>query len=286
VRSIRNVLILEFVLNGIIAAAKIMYGSWSNALAIEADGYHSLADGLNNIVGLVSIWYASRPPDADHPYGHRKYEIFAALAIGASLLFIAIEVLGSAWGRLTGGAVLPELDNMAYVILGLTWMANIGIATWQARMARKLKSPLLMSDAQHTRSDVVVTAGVVLSVVITRLGYPQVDIFAAVGVACFIVWTAFKVVKENFGYLADERRVDPESVREIALTIDGVEDAYDIRSRGAPAEIFIDLTLAVSPQMTVERAHRITHQAIDAIKAGIEGCVDVTAHTEPMGVQH
>jgi cation diffusion facilitator family transporter len=282
VKTVRNILIFELVLNVAIAVAKIVYGAQTNALAIEADGYHSLADGLNNIIGLVGIWFASHPPDEEHPYGHRKFEIFAALFIGASLMYISIEVLGDAWSRFTGQTALPNLDNVAYIVLGATWVVNISVASWQAYMAKKLNSPLLMSDAKHTRSDVLVTAGVVLSVVITQLGFPQVDMVAALGISVFIAWTAYGVVKENFGYLADERRVDPEQVRAIALGVDGVEDAYDIRSRGAPAEVFIDLTLAVDPQMTVEHAHEVTHAAIDAIKAGVEGCVDVTAHTEPV----
>jgi cation diffusion facilitator family transporter len=280
-RRVQRVLVITLVLNVGVAAAKLVYGVATDALAIRADGVHSFTDALNNVVALLAIWFASRPPDEDHPYGHRKFEFLAAGAIGVSLLIVAWDVVGDALARLQGAATLPHLDNLAYVVLGGTLLINLGVASYEARMAKRLGSPLLASDAHHTRSDVFVTVGVIVAVVFTQQGYAQADLVAALVVAGFIGWAGVRVLRENVAYLTDRVRLDPERVIAVAMGVTGVRDAHDVRSRGAPGHVFVDLHIHLSSALTIQQAHTITHDVMDAIKAKIDGVEDVTIHTEP-----
>lgn len=280
-RRVRNVLLLTLGLNLAVAAAKIAYGYAAHALSIRADGFHSATDGLNNVVALVGIWIAARPPDRDHPYGHRKFEFFAATLIGLSLLFVAFDVVRDALGRLTATAQLPEIDARAFVVLGVTWAVNLFVAIYEARMGQRLKSPVLTSDASHTRSDVLVTAGVLVAVVFTKLGYPEVDVIAAIVVAGFVGWAGVSVLRQNVDYLADAAPVDAERVLLVVGDVPGVLSAHHVRSRGAPGHVFVDLHIQISPHLNVVEAHDITHRAMDAIRSGIPGIADVTIHTEP-----
>lgn len=270
-------------LNLAVAAVKVVYGSVTNALAIRADGFHSTADALNNIIALVAVSLAARPPDADHPYGHRKLEVVAAAIIGASLLLIAVDVLRDAFARIVGEAEPPSLDNRAWFVLGATWLVNLFVATWEARAAKRLQSPALSSDAQHTRADVLVTVAVAASVLFTRLGYPSADALAAVGVAAFVAWAGVKVLRENFGYLSDTALVDEQQVVALAMGVKGVTRAHRVRSRGVPGSIFVDLHIHLPKEVSLEEAHETTHRVMDAIRSGIDGVTDVTIHTEPEG---
>src|SRR5437868_11684664 len=89
-------------LNVLVAVAKIVFGYASGAISILSDGFHSLTDAASNVVGLVGIRAAERPPDEDHPYGHRKYETVAAAAVTIFLLLVMVEVLRNAFNHLAG----------------------------------------------------------------------------------------------------------------------------------------------------------------------------------------
>jgi cation diffusion facilitator family transporter len=281
-RAVRRVIWITLVLNLGVAVAKIGYGTIANALSIRADGFHSLTDSANNLVGLLGVWIASRPADEGHPYGHNKFEVIAAGVVGMSLLAMAFDVARGALLRLSGApAPLPEIDSRAFVVLLGTLAVNVGVSLWEGARGRALGSPFLSSDAKHTRSDVLVTCGVLLTVVLVRSGYTMLDVFAAFAIACFIAWAGIAVLRENLGYLADAVVLDPDSVIAVACDVPGVASAHKVRTRGMPGRIYVDLHIQIAPHLTVVDGHRVTHWVIDAIKERFSGVSDVLVHTEP-----
>src|SRR6059058_6588013 len=100
--AVVRVLARVLLLNLAVALAKIAFGYASGAISILSDGFHSLTDSASNVVGLIGVRAAGRPPDEDHPYGHRKYETVAAASVTLFLLLVMIEVLRNAWGHLSG----------------------------------------------------------------------------------------------------------------------------------------------------------------------------------------
>jgi cation diffusion facilitator family transporter len=280
-RGIRRVLLVTLALNVTVAAAKVIYGFLAGSLAIRADGFHSATDGLNNVVLLLGSWLAAAPPDREHPYGHRKLEVFAAGAVGVSLLVVAVDVAKDVVARLAGSAEPPRIDAGAFVVLGVTLAVNVGVSTWEAREGRRLMSPGLLSDAAHTRSDVLVTLGVAITAALTWAGYGFLDAVAGAAVAAVIATTGIRVVKENAGYLMDTNLVDPDRVAIVARGIAGVHEARDVRSRGSPGGVWVDITIEVDGAMTVDDAHALAHRVEDAIRADLRGILGVSVHTEP-----
>ncbi|HVR18920.1 MAG TPA: cation diffusion facilitator family transporter, partial [Polyangiaceae bacterium] len=196
-RSVRRVIWITLGLNLAVAGVKIAYGTLVHALSIQADGFHSLSDSANNLVGLLGVWLASRPADDGHPYGHHKFEVIASGVVGLSLLAMAFEVARGAVARLSGGAeALPSIDARAFVVLLITLAINVGVARWERARGLALESPFLLSDATHTRSDVFVTLGVLLTVIFVRSGYPVIDVLSAFAIACFIAWAGIGVLRE------------------------------------------------------------------------------------------
>lgn len=269
-------------LNLVVAASKIGYGHYTNTLSIRADGFHSLTDATNNLVGLAGVYVASRPADAGHPYGHQKFEILASGLVGLSLLGMAYDVLMSAVERFFSETPdLPNLDALAYIVLAVTLLINVVIANYERRQGEKLDSAFLLSDAVHTRSDILVTIGVVITVALVELGYPTLDVFTAFGIAAFIAWAGIGVLRSNLNYLADSAVVDVTVVEEVVLKIPGVASTHKIRTRGAPGAIHVDLHIQIAPHLDVVQAHRVTHWVIEALKREIHGVTDVLVHTEP-----
>jgi cation diffusion facilitator family transporter len=280
--AIARVLWVTLLLNVLVAVAKIAYGHAAHVLSIRADGFHSLTDSSNNLVGLLGVYVAGRPADAGHPYGHGKFEVMAAGLVGLSLLAMAFDVARGAVLRLAGApAIPPDIDAIAFVVLLGTLAVNMGVARWERRRGEELESPLLTSDATHTSSDVLVTLGVLTTVLLIHAGFGFADLIAALGIAGFIAWAGIGVLRTNLAYLADSARLDPERIVEIACTVPGVASAHKVRTRGMPGSIYVDLHIQVAPHLTVVEAHRVTHWVIDAIKRGFSGVRDVLVHTEP-----
>ena len=281
-RAVRRVLMVTLGLNLLVAGAKIAYGTIADSLSIRADGFHSLTDSANNLVGLVGVWLAGRPADEGHPYGHHKFEIIAAGLVGVSLLGMAYDVASGAVERLLRGhGVQPDLDFWAFVVLLVTLAINLTVASWEKRRGKALSSAMLLSDATHTRSDVLVTVGVLITVVLVRLGVPGLDVVAALGIAAFIAYAGIQVLRTNLGYLADGAVLDPGAIEKLACSVPGVASAHKVRTRGSPGRVYVDLHIQVVPTLNVVQAHRVTHWVIDVIKKHHPDVRDVLIHTEP-----
>jgi cation diffusion facilitator family transporter len=281
-RGIRRVLWGTLLLNLVVAVAKILYGQLNSALAIRADGFHSLTDATNNVVGLAGIYLASQPADKEHPYGHEKFELLASGLVGISLLAMAYNVLLSAiqrWG--SANPELPHIDAVGFVVLGATLAVNILIAEFEKRAGERLDSPFLLSDALHTRSDVLVTVGVILTMALVQAGYPFLDIVSALAIAGFIAWAGIDVLRTNLKYLADAAVLDTSVIERIVLTVPGIASTHKIRTRGTPGAVHVDLHIQIARHLDVVQAHRVTHWVIEAIKRDIPGVTDVLVHTEP-----
>jgi len=279
--QVRRVLLLTLGLNLAVAGAKIAYGYSANALSIRADGFHSLTDGANNLVGLAGAYFASQPADDGHPYGHEKFEILATGVVGLSLLGMAYDVLTSALGRIGHPGQAPELDRGAFVVLGLTLVVNVFVAVYERRQGQRYNSQFLLGDAAHTRSDVLVTFGVLVTTVLVQLGYPGLDAFAALGIAVFIAWAGIGVLRNTLRYLADARAVDIGIVERAVLAVPGVASTHKIRTRGAPGAIHVDLHIQIARHLDTVEGHRVSHWVQEAIREHIPGVVDVLVHTEP-----
>lgn len=279
-REIRNVLLITLVLNVLVAVLKLVVGTLTHTLSLRADGFHSLTDGSSNVLGLLGIWWAARPPDSRHPYGHEKMEVLAGSVVGASLLLVAWDVVRGAFTRLSNGTP-PAPNATTWVVMIATLAVNLLVTTYEGRQGKRLNSPFLQSDASHTMSDVLVTLSVMVTVACIQLGYAWMDWIAACGIGVFILITGIRVISRNFDYLMDTAQVEEATIREVVCRVSGVAGAHKIRTRGVPGAIRVDLHIQIAPHLNVVHAHEVTHWAIDALKREIAGVSDVVVHTEP-----
>jgi cation diffusion facilitator family transporter len=280
-QGVTRVLVIVLLLNLAVAAIKLVLGKYTGALSLLADGLHALLDASSNVVGLVGIAVAARPADAGHPYGHRRFETLAALAIGLFILSGLGGILYEVAQGLTGKRAAPDVSWASGAVLLVTIVANLAISRYESRQASKLKSALLEADAGHTMSDTMGACGVLVSFGAIALGFRQADLVAAVLVAILIGRTAFQILRANLGVLADHVQLDPEEVRRVAMQVDHVRGAHKVRSRGSIDHVHVDLHIQVDPAMSVERAHSVTHDVAAAVRAAFPEVADVIIHTEP-----
>lgn len=276
---VRRVLWIVLFLNLIVALAKLVIGRWAGSLSMVADGFHSLADSASNVVGLVGLAIAARPPDEDHPYGHQRFETLASLAIGGFLTLTAWEILRSCLERIRGSGAI-ERTPLALAVMVATVSVNIAVTVYEHRRGRELESGLLRADARHTLSDVYASVMVIAGLLAAHFGEPIVDVAAAVVITGMIAYAAFQILRENGLLLADTALIDPAAIRAAVTEVDGVLSVHKVRSRGREGEGQADLHIQVPAGMPLADAHAIGHRVSDHLRERF-GLREVLVHVEP-----
>jgi cation diffusion facilitator family transporter len=278
--GVRRVLVITLLLNLAVSAGKIVVGQLSGSLALVADGYHSLVDGANNVIGLIVAAFAYRPPDAGHHYGHRKFETAAALAIGAALLALAYEVLEQAFAR---GALHapPQIGPLSWTVMAVTLAVNLFVTAYEAREGRRLGSAYLLADAAHTRSDIYVSLGVAASFVAARAGLAWADPLVAAGIAGVIGVQAVRILVPSFDVLTDRAVIPAEELRPLVEAVPGVVRCDSLRTRGRSDAVYVDLVVHVDGALSLRAAHDVADGIEAALVAARPEIADVVVHLEP-----
>ena len=267
-------------LNLIVAAAKIALGLSTGAVSVLSDGYHSLTDTASNIVGIIGVRIAGAPPDEDHPYGHRKFETMASVGILIFLIIVLREVVSAAWERLqTGGSL--EIGALTFVVMGGTFLVNLAVVFYERSAGKRLNSEVLLADAHHTMSDLMTSATVIIALVGVRFGYLWLDPAAALVVAAFIGYACWEIFKQTSGILADRFVIPEETIREVVKSVPDVIGCHHIRTRGTNDFVFLDLHIWMDADMSLTKAHSLSHVVKDRLMARFPEIKDAIIHIEP-----
>jgi cation diffusion facilitator family transporter len=279
-QKIRRILIYILILNWGVAAAKLFYGWLTRSASMTADGFHSFSDGASNIIGLFGIWVASRPVDQSHPYGHKKYETLTSVAISALLFLVCLNVVREGVIRFLH-PVIPKVDVKSFLVMGVTLAINIAVMIYERKRGRALRSDILISDALHTRADILTSTSVIITLIGVKMGYPILDPIASLMIAVFIGYAAVDILRESSRVLSDGVAIREEEIEKVVLNIKGVKEVHQVRSRGRPDDIHVDLHVLVDPEMHVHRAHHLSYAIENKIKRDFRGVTDVVVHMEP-----
>ena len=278
--AVNRVLLRVLVLNLVVAGAKLVFGYATGAVSIISDGFHSLTDSASNVMALVGMRVSGKPPDVEHPYGHRKYETLAAAGIFVFLLLVVVEVTRAALRRLIGGGA-PEITGMSFGVMIATLLINVAVVRYEGREGRRLSSELLHADAMHTKSDVFTSCAVLVALVAVRLGYPMLDPIGGLVVAVFIAHTGWEIARETSRVLSDRMVIAEHSIRDIVMATPHVVGCHQIRTRGSVDHTFLDLHVWYPPEMPLYEAHRLSHIVKDQLMEAFPQIADAIIHIEP-----
>ena len=279
-REVHRVLWVTLVLNLAVALAKLLAGLASNSLAVIGDAAHSAVDSANNVVGLVAVHVASKEADRGHPYGHSKIETLAAFVLAGLLCITCFEIGIEAIRRLLEEDTRrTQATPLAFAVVGGTLLVNIFVSQYEAYKARQLNSDFLLADAAHTRSDVLVTLTVLVSLAMVRLGWSHVDAILSLLIAGLIGRIGFQVFQRTVPVLVDASALGEEAVRREVEAVPGVEDAHAIRTRRAGDTIFIELHILIDSAKDSEEAHDISEAVEERLEQAF-GHTTATVHVE------
>ena len=281
-KKIQFILFITFVANMLVAIFKIIIGIATKSTSITADAFTSVADGLSNVIAVLGIYFASKPEDENHPYGHAKIETVASLLIGLFLAYTGIKVMMEAVDKIKN-PVHPDITAVSILVMIFTLIVNGFVSYYEQKKGEELGSSILVSDALHTRSDIYVTIGVLITLFLIKTGAPVIlDSIASIIISLLIFKTAYDVFVENTNVLIDARVVDNELIKETVFkNYESVKEIHKIRSRGTQNNIFIDMHVQVDPDMNVRQSHALMHEIEKTIQKDINSNAHVIIHIEP-----
>jgi cation diffusion facilitator family transporter len=279
--AVASVLTRVLLLNLGVAIAKIAFGYASGAISILSDGFHSLTDAGTNIIGLIGIRASRRPPDEDHPYGHRKYETVAAAAITAFLLLLVLEVLRAAYARLTNPESASAISIVGVLIMLATVAINVWVVRFETRAGNRLGSEILLADALQTRGDIWTSVTVIVALVGARVGWPILDPLAALIVAAFIAHGGYQIARTTTRILSDRIVMSEADLRAVVMNVPGVLGCHQIRTRGSADHVFLDLHVWLPADLPLVEAHRLSHVVKDQLMGRFPQIMDAIIHIEP-----
>src|SRR5688572_11150859 len=278
--EVRQVLVRILFLNLAVALAKIGFGQFSGSISMLSDGFHSLTDGASNVVAMTGLRLAQKPPDANHPYGHRKFETLAAAGIALFLLIIVVEVSQAAFFRFRSGGA-PSVGPASFGIMLATLAINIAVVRAERRAAYRLSSELLFADARHTQSDVLTSIAVIVALAGSASGYPILDPLAALLIVGFIGYAGFEIARDTARILSDEIVISEQDVRRVVQSVPQVLGCHHIRSRGSSDHVFLDLHVWLDGATSLTNAHAVSHIVKDVLMERYPQIADAIIHIEP-----
>lgn len=279
--GVRTALILVLLLNALSASLKVVVGARTGALTVFGAALESGLDMFGNVVAILAISIASRAPDDDHPYGHEKFETLGTLGIVAFLAITCFELMRQSIGGLTGQHPAPTTTRLDVLILVVSLCVNVFVVVYERRRGRALGSDLLLADAAHTASDILVTALAIASLALSHLGYVRADALLGLLVALIIAWSGFRILRGSIPILVDARAVEADRLAAIVRTIPGVIGVRSARSRRtASGHLFAEVTILVDGTTSVADAHDFTDEVERAIAREL-GAAEAIVHVEP-----
>jgi cation diffusion facilitator family transporter len=282
-RAIARTAVVGAIANLTMSVGKLAVGYVASSQALVADGIHSLSDLLSDLLVWVAGRHAAQAPDAEHPYGHGRYETVATLVLGTFLMVVALAIGWDAGERLFVPEHLFQPGILAlYAALG-SIIINEWLFWFTLRYARRVRSDMLRANAWHHRSDAVSSIVVLVGVGGTIAGLPYLDAIAAVLVALMIARIAWQLgsnaIKELVDTGLEATRVA--QIKDTIQSVAGVRDLHMLRTRKHGGHASADVHVLVDPRVSVSEGHMISVLVEKRLKDEIDEIADVTVHIDP-----
>lgn len=266
----------------------VKLGAWiyTDSVSVLSTLVDSLLDILASLVNLIAVRHALMPPDREHRFGHGKAEPLAALGQAAFITGSAIFLVFESGQRLIEPRSLDHSEvGIAVMIFAI--VVTFALTRFQAYVVRRTGSLAIKADSLHYLSDLLVNAAVIVALLlVSELGWGLADPLFGLGIAAYIIYTAWKIASGALDMLMDREVSDSDRKRITGIVKDHPEvlSLHDLRTRASGPMLFIQLHLELSGDLTLYRAHEIADEVEAALEEAFPGA-EVLIHQDPYGVE-
>lgn len=269
-------------INLLLTVLQLVVGYFGRSQALVADGLHSLSDLLSDFLVLIANRQGNRHADADHPYGHARFETAATLLLGSALAVLGIGLIVAAGWRLQHPEELQQVHPATLWVALLTLFAKEGLFRYLMAVAKRVRSQLLAANAWHSRSDAASSLVVLAGIGGNLLGYTFLDLAAAAVVGMMIARMGGKLAWEALAELTDAGldAEEVEAIRQTLLNTSGVRGLHELRTRKMADNALVDAHILVDSRISVSEGHHIAESARQAVLRQ-HHVMDVMVHIDP-----
>lgn len=277
-------LILTIFFNAILAVVKGFVGVLGNSSALVADAVESVADVFSSIMVYIGLQYAQKPPDKEHPYGHGRIESVTTFVTVGILIVAAGLIMYNSTQNLFQEKVVPAAYTL-YVLIAIIILKQIFYRI-SKNYAKKINSTSMMADAEHHRSDAIVSIAAFIGISIALIfgeKFAAADEIAAIVAACIIIYNAYRLFQPAYREIMAEQTF-PELEKEItqhAVKVSGVLATEKCYIRKMGMKFYVDLHIIVNGDISVRDGHTIAHRVKQYLKAEMPTIGNILIHVEP-----
>lgn len=261
---------------------QVLAGVFAHSQSLIADGVHSLSDLISDFLVLIASYHSKSPADEDHPYGHGRIETAASLVLGAILVLTGVGIMYSAAMKLENLGNMPQVTSLALWTAGLALIAKEGLFRYMLYVGEKLRSPLLIANAWHARSDAASSLVVAVGIAANMMGFIYADAIAAILVGFMIVRMGLVFMWEAFQELIDAGLSFEEvaSIRQTLIDTEGVQNVHELRTRKMAHRVLVDAHILVDSKISVSEGHSIAERARKRVIDSHESVNNVLVHVD------
>jgi len=277
--------------NVVLAVLKTAVGILGHSQALLADGINSTSDVVYYSVVAIFMRAARKPPDEEHPYGHRQLENIAAIIVGAFVITTGIAIfwdsVNGTFDVLSGAEVAPTVAWVSlFVALG-TIVAKIGLTVFTSRIGRQTRNAAILALAADHRNDILSASAAALGILLGRIGYPWVDPLAGALVALVVLRTGIEIVRDTASELMDTTldRTVRTQIEAIARGIAGVLAVDAIRAHRFGPYLVLNLTITVDGDLSVAEGDAIASRVEAELERQMSLIREVHVHFHPRGAR-
>jgi ferrous-iron efflux pump FieF len=275
----------------VVAAATLIVvkgAAWfaTGSVSVLSSLLDSLLDAAASVLNFIAVRHALAPADREHRFGHGKAEPLAGLGQAAFITGSALLLFGEATQRLFSAPPVARWD-VGVLVMVFSTAVTIALVGFQRYVVRETGSLAIGADELHYRGDVVLNGSVILSLLLaSQLGWNWADPVFGIAIAFWIVWSAWRIVRQSMTHLMDRELPDEDRarIRKLAEAHPDVIAVHDIRTRASGPTSFIQLHIEMDGKMSLARAHEVS----DAVEASIQETfpsAEVMIHQDPEGVE-
>lgn len=274
-------------LNILLAILKISVGVLGHSPALLADGVNSTSDTAYYLVVAVFMRLAGKPPDHEHPYGHRQLESIAALVVGSFVITTAVAIfwnaLNSIYDLFIGESNFSGASSVAMWVALLTIFLKIITVIYTNRIGEETKSAAIMALAYDHRNDVYAAAAAFVGIALGRMGYLWIDPLAGALVALFILRTGIEILRESSDDLMDTvpGQALAERITTLTFPLDGVEQIEEILTHRFGPYLVINITIGIDGRISVTEGDAIACEVEETLYQNIKFLRRVHVHYHP-----
>ena len=281
--EIRRLTLVGGALDLLLGLLKVVIGYIGNSQALIADGIHSLSDLITDILVLIATKHSGQAADEGHPYGHDRIQTLVSLALSGSLGVIATVIAWDALTRIWSPESLLQPGFWPLAVAAISVVTKEGYFQYVVRHPSVATSRMLYANAWHSRSDALSSLAVIVGVGGVLAGFAWADAFAAIVVAGILLVVAYRIGREGAEELIDSAAspVLNANMQKTILSIEGVRDSHELRTRRMADKVLADVHIRVDPLISVSEGHRIGDEVMDTLKTRFPEVGDVIVHIDP-----